>query len=339
VKSAAPCKLYNQESDVDMTTSLTTRILECGLCLCLMTALLGCTTTGSEKARADAAIPVGYRYSPELSPGIETVEAAKKDLAELLAGGKTPGVKYYRERGVNSVAGQQALTELVSGKDGPISFWRCDGELVFMAFSSLAVLEDRIEVTPRIAFFFDELPDYSIVVEKTNEEPTLGYHLAGLGSERIVRPYKVAFPGNMAFVFDDLSAAQRFANDLFVIQQPLRKKQDERVAHLESRAAEYRALAVKPPVSEEQRKVIVQANVLNQQQDYAGAIALYLQAIDLDPVSYPGAYFNLGLLSAQMKRYNSAITYMKQYMLLVPEAPDARSAQDKIYEWELLGKK
>jgi tetratricopeptide (TPR) repeat protein len=336
VKSAAPGKPYLQESDVDMTTSLTTRILACSLCLCLMTALLGCTTTDSENARANEAIPVGYRYSPELPLGVETAEAAQKDLAELLASAKTPGVKYDRERG----AGEEALTELVSGKSGPITFWRHgDGELLFMAFSSLAVLEDRIEVTPRIAFFFDELPDYSIVVEKTGERPTVGTHPAGLNSERPVRPYKVAFPGNIAFLFDDLSAAQRFADDLFVIQQPLKKKQEERVARLESRAAEYRALAVKPPVTEEQRKLIVQANVLNQQQDYTGAIALYLQAIDLDPVSYPGAYFNLALLSAQMKRYNTAIRYMKQYLQLAPEPADARSAQDKIYEWELLGKK
>lgn len=27
---------------------------------------------------------------------------------------------------------------------------------------------------------------------------------------------------------------------------------------------------------------------------------------------------------------------MKQYLLLEPEAKDARSAQDKIYEWELM---
>ena len=40
-----------------------------------------------------------------------------------------------------------------------------------------------------------------------------------------------------------------------------------------------------------------------------------------------------------MKRYNTAIRYMKQYLQLAPEPADARSAQDKIYEWELLGKK
>jgi hypothetical protein len=47
----------------------------------------------------------------------------------------------------------------------------------------------------------------------------------------------------------------------------------------------------------------------------------------------------MALLSEQMKWFNSAIFYMKQYLLLVPDAKDARSAQDKIYEWEMQIKK
>jgi len=27
---------------------------------------------------------------------------------------------------------------------------------------------------------------------------------------------------------------------------------------------------------------------------------------------------------------------MKKYLILYPDAPDARAAQDKIYEWELM---
>jgi tetratricopeptide (TPR) repeat protein len=88
-------------------------------------------------------------------------------------------------------------------------------------------------------------------------------------------------------------------------------------------------------VSEEQRRYIVQANVLSQEKDYGKAIELYLKAVELDSVSYPAAYFNLALLSAQMNRFTSAISCMKQYLLLEPGAQDARSAQDKIYEWEL----
>ena len=66
---------------------------------------------------------------------------------------------------------------------------------------------------------------------------------------------------------------------------------------------------------------------------------LYLKAVELDPVSYPAAYLNLALLYAQQQRYNKAIAYMKQYLMLVPEAPDTRSAQDKIYEWEFMMQK
>jgi hypothetical protein len=44
----------------------------------------------------------------------------------------------------------------------------------------------------------------------------------------------------------------------------------------------------------------------------------------------------VALLFAQQNRFKSAINYMKQYLMLVPDAPDARSAQDKIYEWKLM---
>ncbi len=79
----------------------------------------------------------------------------------------------------------------------------------------------------------------------------------------------------------------------------------------------------------------MQANALNQEKEYKRAIELYQKAIEVDPVSYPSAYFNTALLYAQMKRFHMAIFNMKKYLLLLPEATDARSAQDKIYEWEI----
>lgn len=316
--------------------STATRLLGFGLCLLLMVTLLGCATAPTDGPSSQ----VETVYSPQPASGVEDVDAAKKDLAELLAGKRNPGIKYLGESGINNLAEEGALKELVRGRSGPVTFWYQQEELVFMAFSSIAVHEDRIEVSPRISFSFEDAMECPLVVEKTREKATIGHFAVGkTTSGASFRYYKVTFPGKMAFYFEKLTDAQRFADDLFVIQQDLKKKQDERRARFESKAAEYRVLAVKPPVSEEQRKLVVQANTSNEQKDYAGAIGLYLKAVDLDPVSYPGAYFNLALLSAQMKRYNAAIGYMKQYMQLVPDAPDARSAQDKIYEWELLMKK
>lgn len=99
-------------------------------------------------------------------------------------------------------------------------------------------------------------------------------------------------------------------------------------------ADKYRALEVKPKVSEEQRKYLVQANGFNDQRNYTKAIELYKKAIETDQTAYPGAYSNLAILSAQVNKFDTAIYYMKKYLMLEPDATDARGAQDKIYLWE-----
>ncbi len=133
--------------------------------------------------------------------------------------------------------------------------------------------------------------------------------------------------------------AKKIADALYMIKWYLENSRDEFNRKRESFspvASQYRELEIKPQITEEQRKLIVQANKLTEQKQYAEAINKYLQAIALDPVSSPESYFNLALLEAQINIPYAAITYMKQYLMLVPDAPDARSAQDKIYEWELL---
>lgn len=99
-------------------------------------------------------------------------------------------------------------------------------------------------------------------------------------------------------------------------------------------ADEYQLLQVKPSMTEEQRRFIIQGNSWQEQMQYPKAIELYKQAIDLNPTSYPSGYFNLALLYEITNNYNAAIFNMKKYLMLVPNAEDARSAQDKIYEWE-----
>ena len=49
---------------------------------------------------------------------------------------------------------------------------------------------------------------------------------------------------------------------------------------------------------------------------------------------WPNGYFNLALLLAEENRYAEAILNMKKYLELMPNAPDARKAHDKIYIWE-----
>lgn len=87
-------------------------------------------------------------------------------------------------------------------------------------------------------------------------------------------------------------------------------------------------------VTEDQRKLIVQANHFNDKKEYKKSIEYFNHAIDINPLSYPAAYFNMALISGELQDYGIAILNMKKYLLLAPNADDAREAQDKIYEWE-----
>jgi tetratricopeptide (TPR) repeat protein len=186
---------------------------------------------------------------------------------------------------------------------------------------NILVLEDRIEFTKR-----DET--------------------ASVSFKKIINNYAISdYYGKISIYFGDFSiqikgkeAGQKLKNEFeLLIEKNKNLYYENRKSELilfEKYAAEYRALKVKPPVSEEQRKFIVQANGFNEKKMYNEAISLYEKAIEVDQTAYPAAYSNLALLSAQVKQYDNAIYHMKKYLLLVPDAVDSRGAQDKIYEWE-----
>ena len=149
--------------------------------------------------------------------------------------------------------------------------------------------------------------------------------------------WKIDFPDFL--ITGSLPELKKVADNLYFIQKTLEnltEKQNKELALFEPIAAEYRSLSVKPRMTEEQRRLVVQANAYTQKKDYAGAIDRYNKTIEHNPTSYPEAYFNLALLHEQQSLYTFAIHYMKKYLMLAPDAPDARGAQDKIYEWETM---
>ncbi|MGE5457274.1 MAG: hypothetical protein ACM3RX_02855 [Methanococcaceae archaeon] len=87
-------------------------------------------------------------------------------------------------------------------------------------------------------------------------------------------------------------------------------------------------------ISEEQRKLIVQANAANEEKNYEKALELYQKSLTLNEYNYPEGYFNIALIASQLEDYLLAIFNMKKYLFLSPDAGDSRKAQDKIYEWE-----
>lgn len=148
-------------------------------------------------------------------------------------------------------------------------------------------------------------------------------------------PQGVQVWGVFAMFIVDKELTKCVFDELGFIQREMRKRyEDGEMADFLPHLAEYRALKTKPAVSEAQRKFIVQANSWSEKKRYDMALEVYKQALGVDPFSYPAAYYNMALLYAQEGEYMAAIVSMKKYLLLVPEAGDARTAQDKIYEWE-----
>jgi tetratricopeptide (TPR) repeat protein len=310
-------------------------IFSFGLCILILAAFFGCAVQdGNIYTPPGAGTNSGAAYHPKLPPGIETLDMAKKDLADLLK----PQNRFFYikyDGGVNISPNYTQFKEIQEFYNPDKNFWALPSNQAKFEFANQYTLsairtqfmpldQDRIKV-PFAYFSYEDLLDCSLVVEYRQDLYT-SY------------PYMIKLPRKISFHFQgkNLEDVQRLADDLYFIQQHLLQQRNEKLASFEAQAAKYRALTIRPAVSEEQRKYIVQANALSEQKAYGSAIDLYLKAVELDPVSYPGAYFNLALLSAQVKRFNPAISYMKQYLMLEPEAKDARSAQDKIYEWELM---
>jgi formylglycine-generating enzyme required for sulfatase activity len=100
-------------------------------------------------------------------------------------------------------------------------------------------------------------------------------------------------------------------------------------------AAQYKAANPKPQLSEEARKYKVQAEFLMQEKQTDKAIALYGKALELAPW-WPEGRYQLALALGEQKKYRDAMREMQRFLLLTPDSPEARAAQDKLYQWEVV---
>jgi formylglycine-generating enzyme required for sulfatase activity len=98
---------------------------------------------------------------------------------------------------------------------------------------------------------------------------------------------------------------------------------------------QYKAANPKPELSEEARKYKVQAEFMAQEKQGDKAIALYGKALEIAPW-WPEGHYRLGLLLGESRKYRDAMREMQRYLQLAPEGADARAAQDKLYQWEMV---
>ena len=144
-------------------------------------------------------------------------------------------------------------------------------------------------------------------------------------------------PCKQSFHFHHLEDAKGFANAVYVLAHTsptdLAGQDKGSSAAFDEVARHYRSRAEKPELPEDARRYKIQAASAIKEKRYEDAIALYEKALGIAPW-WPEGHFNRALLLGDQQDYEDAITEMKKYLALEPKAPNARAAQDKIYEWE-----
>jgi formylglycine-generating enzyme required for sulfatase activity len=120
---------------------------------------------------------------------------------------------------------------------------------------------------------------------------------------------------------------------LFSITTPVLA--DNSIEPFQEVAAKYLAAKPKPALPEDARKYKVQAEFMVQEKQFDKAVALYGKALEVAPW-WPEGRFKLGLLLGETRKYRDAMREMNRYLQLEPAGSDARAAQDKLYQWELV---
>ena len=201
--------------------------------------------------------------------------------------------------------------------------------LRFMGSDYRLPKDKRVVVTPdSVSFNLSKKIKYTFLCANKQEITIVEYSFLGGSS------YTMDIP-NLQVIWQtkNLEYAKKLADDLVYFQHMKELVSVKNDNQFNSLVAQYRALKIKPAISEEERRYIVQANAMVQSKNYNKAIELYEKAIAMNPTN-PMSYNNEALILAMVGQYSSAINRMKKYLMLVPEAEDARAAQDKIYEWE-----
>lgn len=116
-------------------------------------------------------------------------------------------------------------------------------------------------------------------------------------------------------------------------QIALMKKRKEFDAVFNETLKKYPDSASRPPLPEEARQFKVQAEAAIKAKRFEDAMIAYNNAVVIAPW-WSAGFFNLAIIAADQKKYDTAIRNMKRYLLLNPAANDARKIQDQIYEWE-----
>ena len=112
-----------------------------------------------------------------------------------------------------------------------------------------------------------------------------------------------------------------------------KEEQDRIWAEFQKRAAAWRALAAKPPISDDLKQHRLLAEDAYQQKQFETAAVEYEAGLEIDPLWAQG-HFNAALIYGELKDYDDAVWHMRCYLELLHNAPDAQDARDQMLLWQ-----
>ena len=182
---------------------------------------------------------------------------------------------------------------------------------------------------------------------KDSKQNSYGLNLATLVSTSLSRDDKsglwrvtyVSYQSDKPFYWQNRSRdrAERFEAALrFLVQQCVRNIEaatDAELKKFNPQAETWRALAQKPKMPDDAYAHKVLAEAAYRDKNLQKAMVEYALALQAFP-TWPEGQFNAALIGAELKYYRGAVLHMQEYLALVPDAPDAQAAKDKIIIWK-----
>lgn len=100
-----------------------------------------------------------------------------------------------------------------------------------------------------------------------------------------------------------------------------------------AQAKAWRENPQKPPLPDAADRERILAENAIREKDLNRAIAHYEAGLTVHPM-WPEAWFNTALIYGELEDYGSAANSMRRYLELMPNAPDAQAAREKLIIWE-----
>ncbi|HUS19081.1 MAG TPA: tetratricopeptide repeat protein [Terriglobales bacterium] len=188
--------------------------------------------------------------------------------------------------------------------------------------------EDRIPV--KVSFV--RAPDYLVVVKMPIMRTPKPLYVVGF--QRVKKTD--ASLHLMKLLWTNEALAQQFAdafNRLVYHSHHGGPNSAEGFLLFASAAKTWRETPQKPPLPEAADRERILAENSIREKDLNAAIEHYEAGLAISPL-WPEAWFNSALIYGELQDYASAANSMKHYLELVPNAPDAAAAREKLIIWE-----